>query len=209
MTRDIAEVAMTVRTKENGSHWVESVVPAHTDNGDGTSGMVQRQCTTKFKIEPITRKMRDLVGIKRGQKAIGVIQWIGISLDEVHRMKMSREPWRVNRYPLVDARMRRSDCLQWMERHGFPRPPRSACYFCPMKSNAEWRLLRDEEPEEFARAVAIDHRHRELKREARGDKGLPYLHRSLLPLDQVDLSTDMDRGQGDLWGNECEGMCGV
>lgn len=28
-------------------------------------------------------------------------------------------------------------------------------------------------------------------------------------LDAVDFSTDTERGQGILWGNECEGMCGV
>lgn len=36
-----------------------------------------------------------------------------------------------------------------------------------------------------------------------------FLHRSCVPLDQVDFSTDGERGQGLLWGNECEGMCGV
>jgi hypothetical protein len=30
-----------------------------------------------------------------------------------------------------------------------------------------------------------------------------------MPLDQADLSTPADRGQLDLWGNECDGMCGV
>lgn len=208
-SRDIAEVALTMRTKPGGGQWVENVIPAHVDNGDGTSGMIQRQCTLNFKIVPITKEARRIGGIKRGQTEVGVIQWIGISLDEAHRMKPSRDKWQENRWPLIDLRMKRHDCLRWMERNGYPVPPRSACYFCPMKSNAEWKLLRDSEPEEFAKAVAIDKQHRELKREARGDKGLPYLHRSCVPLDQVDLSTDEERGQGTLWGNECEGMCGV
>jgi hypothetical protein len=30
-----------------------------------------------------------------------------------------------------------------------------------------------------------------------------------VPLDASDLSTAADRGQLDLWPNECEGMCGV
>ena len=30
-----------------------------------------------------------------------------------------------------------------------------------------------------------------------------------VPLDWADLSTAADHGQLDLWGNECEGMCGV
>ena len=35
-----------------------------------------------------------------------------------------------------------------------------------------------------------------------------YLHRSLKPLDEVDL-TDPHENQINLWAGECEGMCGV
>lgn len=40
-------------------------------------------------------------------------------------------------------------------------------------------------------------------------RGDVYLHRSLVPLDMVDLSTESERGQMDLFGNDCTGMCGV
>ncbi|MCC2107372.1 MAG: hypothetical protein KDJ40_07275 [Hyphomicrobiales bacterium] len=43
----------------------------------------------------------------------------------------------------------------------------------------------------------------------RGISGEVYLHRSAVALDLADLSADADRGQLDLWPNECEGMCGV
>ena len=36
-----------------------------------------------------------------------------------------------------------------------------------------------------------------------------YMHASRQPLDEVDLSTAIERGQGDLFINECEGMCGT
>ena len=36
-----------------------------------------------------------------------------------------------------------------------------------------------------------------------------FMHRSLLPIDQVDLRTHAEKGQRDLFGEECEGMCGV
>ena len=39
--------------------------------------------------------------------------------------------------------------------------------------------------------------------------GVPFLHSSLRPLDSVDFSTEEERGQTNLFGNECEGMCGV
>jgi hypothetical protein len=36
-----------------------------------------------------------------------------------------------------------------------------------------------------------------------------FVHRDRVPLTEVDLSTAEDRGQLDLFNNECEGMCGV
>jgi hypothetical protein len=38
---------------------------------------------------------------------------------------------------------------------------------------------------------------------------IPFLHRSCKPLDQIDFRSDVERGQGLLWDDECEGMCGV
>jgi len=44
---------------------------------------------------------------------------------------------------------------------------------------------------------------------ARPIRGEVYLHRSAVPLDEADLSTEADHFQLDLWPNECERMCGV
>ena len=38
---------------------------------------------------------------------------------------------------------------------------------------------------------------------------VPYLHRSLRPLSEVDFRNDTDRGQLWLWQDECTGHCGV
>ena len=50
-------------------------------------GMIRRQCTGDYKIAPIRRKVRELLGIagRRSPKAPLAEQWIGISLDEVLR----------------------------------------------------------------------------------------------------------------------------
>lgn len=138
-----------------------------------------------------------------------VVQWIGISLDEVQRMKPSRDPWIRCEWPLIARRMSRHDCHRWLASHNFPEPPRSACVFCPFHSDAEWRRLRDEEPKAFADAVQFDYDLRKTKAAVDNFHSTPYLHRSLMPLDKVDFSTDTDKGQLLLWGNECEGMCGV
>ncbi|MBO9136644.1 hypothetical protein J5289_28580 (plasmid) [Rhizobium sp. B230/85] len=171
-------------------------------------GMIRRQCTGDFKIVPIRRKVRELAGLtrRRSPKHPVVEQWLGISLDEVVRMKPSREAWQVNRWPLIERRMTRYECLRWLDRHGYPRPPKSACIGCPFHSNSAWRAIRDGDPEAWFDAVAVD---RAIRTGLRGIRGEVYLHRSCVSLENADLSTATDHGQLDLWPNECEGMCGL
>lgn len=203
----LTEMALTKRQRKDGTgEWAKSVIPAYVKNPDGSRGIMQRQCTYDYKMMPL---VRTALALRKHLGSESVVQWIGISLDEVHRMKPSRDKRIVHRWPLVDMGMKRKNCLQWMEAKGYPKPPRSACVYCPYHSDAEWRRLRDEEPEAFASAVQFDADYRRVKVETGNTRGLPYLHASLKPLDEVDLSTDVERGQGVLWGNECEGLCGV
>lgn len=165
-----------------------------------------RQCTKEYKLDPIRRKVRELRGDRK------VKQLIGISLDEAHRMKPSGVRYIENVYPLIDLRMNRNDCLQWLKRNGFREPPKSACRFCPYINNARLRRMRDTQPDDWSKLVKFDHEMRARQRAVNdGAKitGTLFVHRSCKPIDQVDLSTEADNGQGDLFGNECEGMCGV
>lgn len=165
---------------------------------DGSGGMLRRQCTKEYKIRPIQKKVRELAG-----KRITTL-WLGISVDEAIRMKESRVKYIAHRYPLaMEHRMTRQDCLGWLERQGYARPPRSACIGCPYRRNSEWRALA---PDEFADAVAFDHAVRDALPRIRGQV---FLHSSLQPLDMVDLRSEQEKGQLDFWGNECEGMCGL
>lgn len=208
---DLTKESLTVREfKDDASrHWVKSLIPAYILNRDGTGGIMGRQCTFAYKVEMLEKASRKLGNIKRGQKTVGVIQWIGISLEEAHRMKPARHEWATHRWPLVDARIKRHDCLRWMKAKGYPKPPRSACIYCPYHSDAEWRRLRDEEPAEFARAIQFEKDLQAAKSLTDNQLGVPFLHNSRIPLSQVDFSTDEERGQISLFGNECEGMCGV
>lgn len=186
---------------------------------DGRQGMMQRQCTKEYKIEPVERALRRVVlGLKPGQrmpKDIHVRHWFGISADETRRMRMSRHRWQTNCYPLVlkpdndpsawradlwRAR-RRHHCLEWLREADYPKPPRSACIGCPYRSNAEWRALT---PEEFEDACLVD----ETIRKSGGERGELFLHRDCVPLRDADLRTPEERGQLN-WIDECQGMCGV
>lgn len=183
-------------------------MPLFVKNANGTKGMIRRQCTSDYKIKPIRRKVRELLQAS-GEKVAE--QWFGISLDEVQRMRDSDVRYQRNVYPLIERRMTRQDCLRWMASHEFPTPPKSACIGCPFHGDAQWRALRDVDPAEWDDAVAFDAAIRDgnVRIGKEGMRGQVFLHSSLKPLPLVDLSTPKDHGQDDLFGNECEGMCGV
>lgn len=201
---NLADDSTRMRTSKRGHVYVRTTVPAFVAFDSGSDGMLWRKCTQEFKLIPLRRKVRELMRENGAKKAV---QWVGISVDEAHRMKDAREKYLESRWPLIDARMRRSDCIAWMERNGYPRPPRSACTFCPYHSDSEWQRLRDVEPDDFVKAVEFE---RKLQAAAAAacetTKSVPWLHRSMKPLDTVEFT---DSRQMSFFGNECEGMCGV
>jgi hypothetical protein len=200
---------MKFRRAKDGRIWTESMIPAFMKATDGSIGLLGRSCTADYKIAPILKNLRKLCGIKRGEKNVQITQWIGISYDEIQRMKPSRDSWTQHRWPLIEREMRRHDCIAWLKRNGFQEPPRSACSYCPFHSNSDWRTLKANEPEAFAEAVRVEKELQHTKAQTDKMKSVPYLHRSCVPLDKVDLSTEMDAGQLDMFGNECNGLCGV
>ncbi|MFA6241956.1 MAG: hypothetical protein WC655_13560 [Candidatus Hydrogenedentales bacterium] len=209
----LSERATTVKPRRDGKGgFTNGHIPFFTLHPDGTRGHVSmRGCTYDHKLMPLTKEQRRVGKIKRGQKTVGVVSWIGISTDEAQRMKTSRVAWALNRYPLIEAEMNRRKCLEWMKAHGFPEPPRSACCYCPYHHDREWRRIKNDEPEAFAFAVDFERRVQAAWREVQVRKSVPFLHSRRIPLDKVDFSTDTENGQGLLAGfnAECEGMCGV
>lgn len=202
--------SLRIRQKKSGKGtWAKSLIPAFILNKDGTKGIMGRQCTSNYKVAELEKASRRIGEIKHGQKTTGVVQWIGISLDEIYRMKPARVKWAVHRWPLVDLGMKRHDCLRWMKKNGYPTPPRSACVYCPFHNDSEWRRLRDDEPKEFARAVRFEKALQKVKGQTDYQSGIPFLHASLKPLGTVNFDSEEQRGQTNMFNNECEGMCGV
>lgn len=178
-----------------------SAAPFWVKNEDGTRGMGRRQCTREFKIAPLHRRARELAGLAKGERSKGVVveMWVGISTDEAHRMKPADEAWLVKRYPLIERGMSRRDCLAWLDAYNHPIPKKSSCYFCPYRGDDDWRVMRDTAPLEFFRATTFD----AMLRIGTGRN--QYVHDSLKPLAEARLRAH----QPDMFGNECEGMCGV
>jgi hypothetical protein len=181
----------------------------------GKKKMLRRQCTFMYKINPVGQKVRDLLGLKKGEKrkkGTRVEMLMGISKDEVFRMKTNRISYITNMYPLVDMNMTRSNCLEWVSKYGYPKPPRSACTFCPYHSNEEWIEIKKNK-EEWAEVVAMDkairhqERHKDKFKNSKEVLDELYLHREGIPIDEVDFNKKKNN-QLDLFKNECEGMCG-
>lgn len=205
--------AATDRAKSyiTGELYMRRLIPAFglMPNGEKTIA-IGRKCTADYKIKQIEKCVIEKAGITRAQKECTVTQWIGISWDELQRMKSNFPAWSQPRWPLIEKRMTRQMCLNWMLNNGYPEPPRSACVYCPFHSDKEWRRLRDEEPHEFAKAVDFDHKLREIARKDRVLKMTVFLHNSCKPLDEIDFDSDEQKGQM-VWDfqAECEGMCGI
>jgi len=185
-----------------------ATLPLFVAHPDGARGMVPRQCTRFYKVAPLRRKLREL-WVAAGRPTVPVEQWLGISREEAHRVRSSDVAYIQLHYPLIELGLTRADCQRWLQTHGWPSVPASACVACPFHSDQRWRQLRDGDPSGWAEAVAFDrairHGHPRtgsppLNREA-------FMHRSLVPLDQVELDGPADRAVIDGFGNECEGMC--
>jgi hypothetical protein len=213
----LAEAGMPLHRVSSGNLRDDAINPDHryasvpyfVRNADGSEGMGRRQCTSEYKLGPINRKVRELLGaaapdfrrVPKGQKAE---QWIGFSTDEVQRVPGTKNAvsYIRPRYPLIEMRMSRTDCDRWLGVRGWT-VAKSACIGCPFHGNRQWRDLRDNHPDEWADAVAFDVAIRK-----GGARGLPlsgeaFLHRARVPLDLVDLRTARERaedvGQFSLW----------
>jgi hypothetical protein len=184
-------------------------VPYFVRNPDGTEGMGRRQCTSEYKLSPIGRKVRELLGAappdyRRVPKGQVCEQWIGFSVDEIGRVSdKDGVSYIRKRYPLLDLGMSRSDCQRWLRAHGWTSVAKSACIGCPFHGNRQWREMRDQHPDEWADAVAFDAAIRR-----GGARGLPlngeaFLHRSRVPLDQAPIdrvtAREWAERQGDIF----------
>jgi hypothetical protein len=193
---------------EKDRHYRRVSAPFYVLNGQ-KKGMLYRQCTKHFKLEPIRKGIRGLLGVQKGRPVpadTAIEVWIGISTDEATRMKPAKESWITHRWPLIDRGMSRADCVRWLLERHHPEPPKSACKACPYTNDARWRAMKRDRPEDFADAVAFDE---QIRRGLPAVTGEVYVHRSCLPLAQVDFATDEDREQVNLFEAECEGLCGV
>ncbi|MFJ2739706.1 hypothetical protein ACIO3O_08555 [Streptomyces sp. NPDC087440] len=170
-------------------------MPLYILNKDGKPGMTRRQCTGEYKIKPIKKAVRDLLGYPypaRIPKDVYVEQWVGISTDEFHRAKDADVKYMRNRHPLItDMNWSRADCVTYLTSRGLADTPKSSCLGCPFHGNAQWRHIRDTSPDEWQDVIAFDAAIRQgnARANANGNAllGEAFLHRSRVPLSEAPI----------------------
>ena len=186
-------------------------IPAFLTSEDGGRGILNRQCTTHYKTNPIQAYLRERLGLQRGRRApvgVQVEMWLGISVDEALRQKADREEWVTKRYPLIERGFSRAQLYKWFQEKYPGRPlPTSSCIGCPYHTDAIWKQLKESDPESFRDAVFVDEALRKVPAVRGTIKGQAFLHRSRAPLVEIDFTqaTNYD----DLMLEECDGVCGI
>lgn len=205
-------------------------LPAHTrDPETGELGMLNRRCTQTYKLTPIMRQTRLLLGAatsdpkpcrycdgtgsriapwraKRGDHTPGPCsvcngtavlarvgqppkgawaeQWIGFSTDEITRVSTNADTqYAKSRHPLLELNMSRTQCEAYLKHRGWGSTAKSACIGCPFHGNAEWRRMRDTDPESWQQAVAFDKAYRT----GPGLRHERFLHISRKPLGEAPI----------------------
>jgi len=165
----------------------------------GSGAPLRRQCTRYFKIDPVKRCLRELMGFDPSRpphpKPGSVEQWIGFSLDEWTRIKESRVKFITHSWPLVEKQITRQDCKDYLISHGLPVPPKSACIGCPYRQASEWIVMRDTTPDEFAEAVAFDeqNRHNPLAERDNSTADELFIYKGRVALVDADFESDAAR----------------
>ena len=166
---DLQEIRRTVRDGSDSIELYDRVMsdrykgvqlPMRLSNG----APARRHCTVDYKINVFGKWQREHGGSKDNPAIVG----LGISWDELQRMRKSVDDDVIIVYPLIDLRLTRSDCEAIIREAGLPQPGKSSCFYCPFKTQAEWQRMRHERPDRFAEALAME-AHMDAKMIAEGE----------------------------------------
>lgn len=153
------------------------LIPAFS-NQSGEVAKLGTYCSNEWKTRVCHRWLRRVHNVP-----VNYQKWIGFSFDEPKRWMKMRESQPTVRFPLVDdVECTRAACVSIVHDMGWPEPPRSSCWMCPLMKDDEWLSL---PLVEFNKAVVLD-------REIRIKDPNAFLHRQCVPLDQVKFKSSTD-----------------
>jgi hypothetical protein len=110
-----------------------------------------RDCTGKFKIQPIRKYIRE----KYGKKETFEMN-IFIDYSEFHRMHTSDVKYAKNVYPLVEQKITREKCIELIKSKGYELPIKSGCFFCPFNTKKKWIELKNNHPDLFQKTLDLE-----------------------------------------------------
>lgn len=166
------------------------LLPAFTDES-GEIGKLPTNCSNEWKERVVQRFLRQRFPEERKFEI-----WLGMTMDELKRVKQTTGKW-VKKYPLIEQRLWRMDCIRICHEMGWPTPPKSTCWMCPNQSHAQWVETKNNNPEDFAKAI-------ELEKQIRQEDDSIFLHRSGVVLDEI----SDEQNQPDLFTGRCDsGYC--
>jgi hypothetical protein len=163
------------------------LIPAFTSEGEEV-GKLPTFCSNEWKKRVMQRWATD-----QGVEQADI--WMGFSIDEMRRCSQPTGKWQ-HRYPLIEKRMNRGDCIGLVKSMGWPDPPRSSCYMCPNKTTHEWQWQKENAPDDFAKAVQFEKELQIIDEDM-------WLTQKAIPLQDVDFS---DGNQQQMFGS-CIGGC--
>lgn len=163
------------------------LIPAFTTES-GEIGKLPTFCSNEWKQRVMRRW-----AVQQGVQQADI--WLGFTIDELKRVTQPVGKWQ-NRYPLIERRMTRGDCIALCKRMGWPEPPKSSCWMCPNKTHAGWKWQRENALADFIKAGAFEAEIQKVD----PDVWLTDTGRPLLELDF--------ENSDDLFTGRCEsGMC--
>ena len=188
-----------------GKFYTSSVPPFFTLSETGEKGMLMRQCTPDYKINPVKKLINSKL-----ERAEPYRKWIGISFDERSRMKISPEKKVTNYYPLVDNFIRRDMAIDYVVGQGLRKPQRSSCYFCPFHSDEYWLWLKKYHIKEFNKACDFEIKSQMIVKSGLGViRDMVYVHSSCKPLAEVKFDNENQLNLFPHLIDECDGECGI
>lgn len=152
-------------------------------------GKLMRQCTGDYKIAAIRRYARKRMK-NAGSKRI--VMHMGITMEEIDRAgdimynqdgKKKSPQYISDSFPYIQqVPTYREECIQMLNDRGLI-PFKSSCKFCPYHSNSYWNEMKKNRPDEFEECCEVD----DLIRDFPKMKGKCYLHKSLIPLRDIEF----------------------
>ena len=112
-----------------------------------------RACTSNFKISPIHRALRSIIGKTRPGRVVAH-SWLGITKDEEERRikadkiveaGKSRAKWELSKYPLLDNldhEWTRNDCRELLRSEALV-VSKSGCFMCHYKGRKDAEILKE------------------------------------------------------------------